>query len=112
MNLHDIKEYIELSNGTISLFRTALRLMPKSAEKRHEIEEKIDAAEALLKRSDATLAKTLGMRLCDCKFPPEIMLWREKEQAHVCPNPECGRRHIKPKVGTQKGRTSLFNRRI
>ena len=34
------------------------------------------------------------MKLCDCTFPPQIMLWQEARKAHVCPNEACGR--IKP----------------
>jgi hypothetical protein len=59
-------------------------------EKRAEIEHKIKDAEDILRRSDAKLARELGMKLCGCTFPPQIMLWRETERAHVCPNPECG----------------------
>jgi hypothetical protein len=61
-------------------------------EKRAEIEGKIGVAEAALKRSDVKLARELGLKLCDCTFPPQIMLWKEAEQSLVCPNQACGRR--------------------
>jgi hypothetical protein len=55
------------------------------------LQNKITEAEDALKRSDGKLAKKLGYKLCRCTFPPQIMLWKEAQKAHVCPNPECGR---------------------
>ena len=97
-NLHDISEFIQAGRSAIELLKNALSLMPKGGD-RDELERKVQAAEDALRRSDAKLAKELGMHLCDCTMPPQIMLWREREQAHVCPNPECGRKRPKPKVG-------------
>jgi hypothetical protein len=65
-------------------------LLPTSA-KRTEMEQKIAAAENALKRADAALAQKLGFQLCQCTYPPQIMLWREQEKITKCPNPECGR---------------------
>jgi len=48
-------------------------------------------ADEILKRSDSKLAKELGYELCQCTYPPQIMLWDQKRQAYYCPNPDCGR---------------------
>jgi hypothetical protein len=37
---------------------------------------------------DVRLAKEFGYSLCNCHWPPEIMLWRKREKANVCQN--CG----------------------
>src|SRR5215207_6806845 len=62
----------------LGLFKEAYSALPKG-EKRDEIEQKIKAAEASLARSDAALAKQLWYQLCDCTWPPQIMLWRQAE---------------------------------
>lgn len=94
MDISDVKNWIDAASGTVGLLRAAAKLLPKG-EKRDEIEARISAAEEALKRSDAKLAKELGMNLCDCTFPPQIMLWKEAEKSHVCPNLACGRRQRK-----------------
>ena len=47
-----------------------------------------------MKRSDAALAQKLGYNLCQCQFPPSIMLWRERQSAYVCQNAECGKTQV------------------
>jgi hypothetical protein len=84
-----VSEYISLSRNALGLFKEAHASLPKG-EKKDELEERISAAEASLKRSDAALAHQLGYKLCQCTFPPEIMLWREQQKSWVCPNPARG----------------------
>jgi hypothetical protein len=86
----DIADYIRVSKEGLNLARSAWALLPKSAN-RDEAERKLLAAEHALKRTDAALAQKLGYELCQCTFPPQIMLWREKEGAHICQNVDCGR---------------------
>jgi hypothetical protein len=85
-----VAEYINLSRSALGLFKEAHAALPKG-EKRDELEQRIGAAEASLKRSDAALAKQLGYKLCQCTFPPQIMLWKEQQKSWACPNPDCGR---------------------
>jgi hypothetical protein len=86
----DITDYIRVSKEALDLARSAWALLPKSA-KRDEVEQKLLAAQNALKRTDAALAQKLGYQLCQCTFPPQIMLWREKEGSHICQNVDCGR---------------------
>ncbi len=67
--------------------KTTLGMLPKSPEK-DVIESKIQAADEAMRRADVELAKDLGYRLCQCTFPPQVMLWKEGQQAHVCE--KCG----------------------
>jgi hypothetical protein len=85
----DIAEYIRLSKDGLDLMRGAWSLLPKG-EKRDEAEHKLRAAEEALKRSDAALAQKLGYQLCQCTFPPQIMLWKEAQKHTACSN--CGRK--------------------
>lgn len=59
-----------------------------------KVDSLVARAEDALGRGNAELAKALGFPLCQCTFPPQIMLWKEKQKAHICPNAECGRTYI------------------
>jgi len=91
VDLTDIQGWLGAAKDTMSLLKSAAALLPKG-EKRAEIEVRIGAAEEALKRSDAKLAHDMGLKLCDCTFPPQIMLWKEAEKSHVCPNSACRRK--------------------
>ena len=91
MDFTDIQGWLGAAKDTLGLLKSATALLPKG-EKRAEIEGRIGAAEEALKRSDVNLAHELGLKLCDCTFPPQIMLWKETEKAHICPNSACGRK--------------------
>jgi hypothetical protein len=82
----------------IDLVRAGVGLLPKGPE-RDEAEAQVVQAEEALQRSEATVAKELGYHLCKCTFPPQIMLWDEKQNANVCPRAECGH-HVGGKPAT------------
>jgi hypothetical protein len=101
-----LKDYISTSKEALELLRAAYTVMPKGA-KRDEAEKAIEAAAEALARSDAKLAKDLGYKLCQCKFPPLPMLWQQAEDAWVCPSPQCGHKIDKserPQVITGRSR--------
>jgi hypothetical protein len=85
-----VTDYLHAGKEAIDLFKAAYPLLPKG-EKREEIARTINLASEAMKRSDAALAQKLGYNLCQCQFPPSIMLWREKQSAFVCRNAECGK---------------------
>jgi hypothetical protein len=89
----NVSDYLHAGKEAIDLFKTAYTLLPKG-EKRDEIERKVNLASEAMKRSDAALAQKLGYNLCQCEFPPSIMLWREKQSAYVCQNPECNKSQV------------------
>jgi len=91
VDYQEIKAWVDLGRGTLDLLKSAAAMLP-TGDKRAAIEAKLLEAENALKRSDAKLARDLGLKLCDCAFPPNVMLWKEAEKAHVCPNNACGRR--------------------
>ena len=91
MEWKDLTAYVGAAKASIDLLKDAYSLLPKG-DKKDEIERNVRAAEEILKRSDAKLAKELGFMLCECEYPPRPMLWREKEKAWICQNPECGRK--------------------
>lgn len=89
MEFSDLKYYVSLSKDALDLLKAAYGALPKGAQ-RDKVEEKVKAAADLLSRADAKLAKDLGYRMCQCTFPPQIMLWREAERVWACPNANCG----------------------
>jgi hypothetical protein len=106
----EISGWVVAGKSAIDLLRTALSMLPKEADK-DIIEEKIKEADLALKKSDVKLAKYLGYKLCECTFPPQIMLWDEQQASHVCPNPKCGRKIERPKPRTAPGATWATSRR-
>jgi hypothetical protein len=91
MEWTDLTAYVGAAKGVIDLFKSASALLPKG-ENKDQIDREIRAAEEILKRGDAKLAKELGFKLCQCEYPPRPMLWREEQNAWVCQNPACNRR--------------------
>jgi hypothetical protein len=81
---------IKASSEAIVLIKALYQLLP-SSQSRDELEAKIYAAEEALHRANVELAKGWSYQLCQCTFPPQIMLWREREKGHFCPRPDCGR---------------------
>jgi uncharacterized protein HemY len=91
MDFKDLSDFVTTSKGVVDLFKAAYGLLPQGQD-RKDIERQVQMAENLLQRNDAKLAKELGFHLCDCTWPPQIMLWRESEKVRVCQRAECGRR--------------------
>lgn len=91
MDFVDLQGWAHGAKTAFEALKTGVSLLP-SGKERDQAERALERAEEALKLSDYKLAKELGYRLCTCTFPPQIMLWRESENALVCPNQECGRR--------------------
>src|ERR1700719_2156962 len=94
-----------IASSTIAEFKVIAESMPAGPSK-DGLTNKIDKAEELVRRADAELAKSLGYPLCQCTWPPQIMLWKQEVSASVCP--KCGHsivRATKPvRVGPQRAR--------
>jgi hypothetical protein len=88
---HMVGEWLRNGKVALDLLNSARALLPKGVE-REAIETKINEASDALERGNASLAKALGYHLCQCTFPPQVMLWRERQTAYVCQNPDCGRK--------------------
>jgi hypothetical protein len=87
MGIKEIAEYLGAGKMALDLLKSARDALPKGANA-DQLQEKIDEAERALGTSKAAAAKALGFKLCQCTFPPQVMLWREPERAHICPG--CG----------------------
>ncbi len=75
MDLNGIKEAFETFSTGISAFRSAKDLLPDSKEKK-EAEEALEKAASTAKLAEAQAAQALGYPLCQCRWPPTIMVVR------------------------------------
>ena|SRR5438477_3606447 len=91
MAISDFVGYLTAAKSALDIFRGIRAELPQGP-KTDQVQQQIETAERFLQKSEAELAQALGYKLCQCTFPPQIMLWKEAESAHVCPNPACGRR--------------------
>lgn len=82
-----VGDWLRDGKAAIDFLRGVVSLLPKGVD-RNRAAEQVEQAETALKKSEAAVAKDLGFALCQCTFPPQIMLWKEDQQANVCPN--CG----------------------
>ena len=90
MELNEVTEYIRASKDVLVILKSLGGLLPKGPNA-EEAQKRLEQADGALRASEAQLAKALGYKLCQCTFPPQIMLWRQDQEAHVCPRQECGR---------------------
>lgn len=79
----EIKSLIDVSKSIVGLLKDFRDLAP--APKQSEIAEKIEQAEKELSLAESATAKELGYDLCQCTFPPQIMLYKAEQGATVCP---------------------------
>lgn len=89
MDMSSVTEFLSAGKTLLDIFKGVRKELPPGP-KTEQVQQKIEEAEKALRASEAQLAKVLGYRLCQCTFPPQIMLWREDQEAHICPRPECG----------------------
>jgi hypothetical protein len=82
MDMTDFSDWRQMCLASIDALKSASLDLP-AGDRRSLIEKKIKQAEDVLARADAKLAKDLGMHLCDCTWPPQIM--RRRRNDHFCP---------------------------
>jgi hypothetical protein len=85
--------YLTAAKTALDIIKGIRSELPKGP-RADEAQRQIEKAESALKISEAELAKTLGFKLCRCKFPPTIMLWSAPERTNICP--VCGDRNPPP----------------
>ena len=72
-SLNEVNEYIGAAKNIMDLVKASVSLIPKG-QKHPDLEKRLEEAERALRVSEVQLAKALGYHLCQCTFPPEIML--------------------------------------
>ncbi len=84
-----IKDGFGLFRAAIALAKKAKELLPEGADKK-SVEQSLKEAEKKSKLAETHIAQALGHRLCQCTFPPQIMLKTGYSRTHgghfQCPN--------------------------
>ena len=77
----DFSEFLRNGKVILDIFRGLRDLLPKGPDA-DKAQEQIERAEQALATSEAELAKALGYHLCQCTFPPQIMLSKGRHAVH------------------------------
>lgn len=72
-SMDEVALYIRASKDVLDLMKTLGGFFPKG-EKSADVEKRLAEAERALEAAQVQLAKSLGYHLCQCTFPPQIML--------------------------------------
>lgn len=98
--IEGVKAGLALFSEAIGLAKQTKELLPESQDK-EAIEQGLEQANKAAKLAESQVAQALGYKLCQCTFPPHIMLshgYKELEYHHeeefVCPN--CKKSSIEP----------------
>jgi len=73
MDIEGFTAGIGLVKTAVETYRAIIQKLPKSP-KRDEIEKQLQEAENQFRAAEARAAKSLGFDLCQCDWPPPIML--------------------------------------
>jgi len=91
----ELSNIVTLTKNLINVLKEIKALVP-NPEDRNRLDEKIESAERELAISEAAAARDLGYQLCQCTFPPQIMLFTGKKQSQY----QCPRCHFIVNKGT------------
>jgi hypothetical protein len=81
IQMDDVSAYIAAAKNVLDILKTMAGLLPKGPES-DGTKQRLIEAEKALKASEVQLAKTLGYHLCQCTFPPQIMLSTGRHPTH------------------------------
>jgi hypothetical protein len=82
-----LKSGLGLFKDAISIAKGAKDLLPSGKEK-DTVEKSLEAAERATQLAEAQMAHALGYHLCQCTFPPQIMLsrgYKDDSERFECP---------------------------
>lgn len=85
--MDEVSEFLADAGQFLSVFKQAKDLLPESKEK-DEAAQALETAESSFKVAEAQLAQSMGFELCQCSWPPHIMLYRQELDEYHCS--ECG----------------------
>jgi hypothetical protein len=98
--MESVRVGVSLLGESIGLINKTKDLLPDSSDK-EVIERSLAEATKASKLAESQIAMALGYKLCQCTFPPQIMLsqgYKELEYNHeeefICP--KCNKSSIEP----------------
>jgi hypothetical protein len=89
INLDALKNGLSLLTDALKAVKGVRDLLPKGKE-RDQIESKVTDAEKQFALAESQIAASLGYRLCQCTFPPQIMLKKGSGDENEVVCPKCG----------------------
>jgi hypothetical protein len=107
-----IKTGLDLIKSALSLAKDATSLLPDDP-KTETIHQSLEQAERATKLAEAQIAQALGYTLCQCTFPPQIMLrceTGEDLEARQFKCSSCGRKEPSDEHFRQMRRLSEYNK--
>ncbi len=111
MPLQDISEYLKATKDVLDILKSLGGLLPKG-EDANAAQRRLGQAEDALRASEAQLAKALDYHLCQCTFPPQIMLskgYHEDYNKEFFECPECKKQTPSQKWFEQQVRVTQHN---
>jgi hypothetical protein len=94
----EFTSYLVAVKDVLEIAKSAIGLVPKSRDD-ETIQHRLVDAEKALRASEAEFAKALGYKLCQCTFPPQIMLSQGYHHSHnveLFRCDRCGKQHPSP----------------
>lgn len=94
--IEGVRAGVKLLGESIGLIKQTKDLLPEGTDKT-AIEKSLIEADKATKLAESQIAMALGYKLCQCTFPPQIMLskgYRKIDEEFVCPN--CNKSSIVP----------------
>jgi hypothetical protein len=95
-----VRSAVDLFRSALALFREAKDALPDNSHS-NAIEKSIEEAERQIRLAEVQVAQSLGYQLCQCTFPPQIMLsigrhprGRERFQCPTCKKLEPSDQHF------------------
>jgi hypothetical protein len=79
--IDEIGAYIRASKDVLDMLKVMSGMLPKGRQ-HDDAEMQLAAAEKALQASEVQLAKALDYHLCQCTFPPQIMLRSGRHPNH------------------------------
>ncbi len=83
-----------------------------NGEEKETIVKKIEEVEHALRLAKAELGESLGYKLCQCTWPPQVMareVSSEKEPGEQLKCPNCGKIEIRPQVASVEKEARAFD---
>ncbi|MDP5145683.1 hypothetical protein ORI98_04410 [Shewanella sp. ULN5] len=96
--MESVKTCLSLFSEAVGLVKKTQDLLPDSVEK-EAIEKSLAEAGKASKLAEAQIAQALGYRLCQCTFPPQVMLsvgYKENIEEFKCTL--CNKSSIAPSI--------------
>ena len=79
--IDEISAYVRASKDVLDMLKVMSGMLPKG-QQHDDAEKQLATAERALRASEAQLAKALNYHLCQCTFPPQIMLRTGRHPVH------------------------------